>query len=54
MVKIFFLASGVGFSELCGIGMTFCHTSVSRIFEQILQKFVGGGDDNFQPSGVLV
>lgn len=34
MVKIFFLASGVGFSELCRIVMTFCHISVSRIFEQ--------------------
>ena len=34
MVKIFFPASGVGFSELCRIVMTFCHISVSRIFEQ--------------------
>ena len=40
MVKIFFPASGVAFSELCRIVMTFCHISVSRIFKQIQQKFV--------------
>jgi len=34
MVKIFFLAFGVGFSELYKSVMTFCHITVSKIFEQ--------------------
>jgi len=49
MVKFFFPASGVGFSELCRIVMTFCHISVSRIFEQIQQKFVGGDSRTIGP-----
>lgn len=34
MVKIFFAASGVDFSELYNSSMTFCHITVSGIFEQ--------------------
>lgn len=47
MVKIFFPASGVGFSELCRIGVTFCHTSVSRIFEQNSTEVCGGSAKTF-------
>jgi len=42
MVKIFFPASGVGFSELYKLFMTFCHITVSGIFEQ-RSVFKSGG-----------
>jgi len=42
MVKIFFAASGVDFSELYEALMTFCHITVSGIFEQN-SMFKSGG-----------
>jgi len=32
MVKIFFPAFGVGFSELCETSLPFCHNTVNKIF----------------------
>jgi hypothetical protein len=34
MLKIFFPALGVGFSELRQIALTFCHSIVNRVPEQ--------------------
>jgi hypothetical protein len=36
MVKIFFPAFGVGFSELCKAILTFCHLTVNKIIEERL------------------
>ena len=33
MVKIFFPAFGVGFSELCKLALPFCHNTVNKIIE---------------------
>jgi hypothetical protein len=38
MVKIFFPALGVGFSELCKAILTFCHLTVNKIIEERLVR----------------
>jgi len=47
MGEIFFAASGVDFSELYNSCMTFCHTYVSRVFEQNAMFRMGGSALDF-------
>jgi len=47
MVQIFFPASGVDFSELYKSFMTFCHITVSGIFEQKSMFKSGESGRNF-------
>jgi hypothetical protein len=51
MVKIFFPALGVGFSELCNIVRTFCHDYVNRIIDA---KYPQKSRLLFPPCGVVL